>query len=406
MSRRERRDVAIAGAGPVGCALALALARAGREVVLIERREPARFDPSEDIDLRVFALAPAARNLLSRLGAWDAIVRARACAYRHMRVWRAGDTAEIAFDAELVGESALGWIVEGRLLGDVLWRAVQDEARIETICPGAIESLEPGVDEVRITLDAGRSVRARLLVGADGADSQVRALAGIGVDERDYGERAVVAHLRPGRGHEATAWQRFLDTGPLALLPLADGRVSIVWTLPEAQADQVLSLDPEAFGVAVGEASDRRLGDLRLASSRAAFPLRRRLATRYVHGRVALVGDAAHAVHPLAGQGMNLGLLDVSALAGVVSERPDADPGAASALQRYQRLRQGENALAARGFELLHDAYQANANFWPALRSLGVRAIDASRPLKRQIALAACGYGGEVPALSQRLPLP
>jgi 2-octaprenyl-3-methyl-6-methoxy-1,4-benzoquinol hydroxylase/2-octaprenylphenol hydroxylase len=401
----KRADVAIAGAGPVGAALALALARAGHEVCVVERREPPPFVAADEYDLRVFALSPASRNLLTRLGVWEQIERERAAPFHAMHVWRAGDSASIAFDAASVGEAALGWIVEGRLLAAVLWQALSREPRIERVCPGEITALDTATERVRVALADGRALDARLLVAADGADSQVRGLAGIGVRERDYGERAVVAHLRPERPHQDTAWQRFLDGGPLALLPLADGRISIVWTLPAERADAMLALDDAAFGAAVTEASEARLGSLTPASTRAAFPLRRRLAERYFSGRVALVGDAAHAVHPLAGQGMNLGLLDAAALAEVLEPAGDkgSDPGAAEPLLRYQRRRMGDNALAARGFEALHDIYLANSSFWPGLRNFGVGLVDRFAPLKRELALHACGYGGDIPALARRL---
>ena len=399
-----RADVAIAGAGPVGTALALALARAGYEVAVIERREPPGFDPAGEYDLRVFALSPASRNLLTRLGAWAGIERERIAPIRAMHVWRAGDSAALGFDGALVGEPALGWIVEGRLLGAVLWQALAREPRIERLCPGEITALESGPERVRLALADGGSLSARLLVAADGAESKVRTLAGIGAAERDYGERAVVAHLRPEQSHRDTAWQRFLDGGPLALLPLDDGRVSIVWTLPDAQAEAMLALDDGAFGAAVTAASEARLGRLTAASARAAFPLRRRLAERYFSGRVVLVGDAAHVVHPLAGQGMNLGLLDVAALAEALGPGGrDSDPGDPVRLLRYQRRRLGDNALAARSFEALHDVYLANTGFWPGLRDFGVGLVDRIAPLKRELALQACGYGGDVPPLARRL---
>lgn len=405
MTRSRSHDVAVVGAGAVGAALSLALARGGFRVALVERSEPPAFDPDAEVDLRVFALSPASRNLLARLEVWPAIAAARVSPYRAMRVWDAAGSGEIAFDAVMIGEDALGFIVEGRLLQHALWERVAATASIERFCPAGIARCDERADGVELELADGRTMRAALAVAADGAQSPLRALAGLAADTHDYRSRAVVAHLSCERPHEATAWQRFLPTGPIALLPLADGRVSIVWSLPEAEAQRVLALDDDTFGDAVTRASAARLGTMRSTTARASFPLKRQLAPRYADKRVVLVGDAAHVVHPLAGQGMNLGLLDAAALADVLDRAHEAkdDLGAPRVLARYERARAGENALAAHAFETLGSVYGADTPLWTRLRGAGLAVLNALAPLQRELALHASGYGGEVPPLSRRL---
>jgi 2-octaprenyl-3-methyl-6-methoxy-1,4-benzoquinol hydroxylase/2-octaprenylphenol hydroxylase len=248
-------------------------------------------------------------------------------------------------------------------------------------------------DRVQIELDQGDAVAARLLVAADGAGSPLRDLAGIATRGRDYGQRAIVAHVRTERPHCATAWQRFLATGPLALLPLADGRSSIVWSLPDDEAARVLMLDDEAFRAELGVASDFRLGPILATTRRAAFPLKLQLAESYVAERFVLLGDAAHTVHPLAGQGVNLGLRDVTELRDTLVAARDAgrDIAAAHVLRRYARRRRSADTLDALGFDALARIYGWQAPPWAAARALGIRALDRLTPLKQRIAAHAAG---------------
>lgn len=357
MSRRARLDVAVVGGGVVGTAAALSLARLGLDVALLETREPPRWK-TESRDLRVYAFAPDNAALLASLGAWDAVRAARAQPYRRMRVWDAAGGGELGFDADRLGVAELGWIVEHGLLVDRLWSSLPG-AGVQVRCPAAVVALEPHDDGARLRLEDGTTVDARLVLGADGAASSVRTLAGIATEAHDYGQRGVVGFVASERPHEETAWQRFLPGGPLALLPFADGDSSIVWTLPDAEAARVLALDDEAFGRELTTASGGRLGALRATSPRAAFPLRRQLAATHVAGRVLLLGDAAHVVHPLAGQGVNLGLRDVSALVEAVREAQarHADYAAPQRLARWARARRSENAVAAHAFSAINRAF-------------------------------------------------
>jgi 2-octaprenyl-3-methyl-6-methoxy-1,4-benzoquinol hydroxylase/2-octaprenylphenol hydroxylase len=253
--------------------------------------------------------------------------------------------------------------------------------------------IEDHADGVTATLAEGTRLRARVLVAAEGAESAVRTKHGIPFEGRDYGQRAVVAHVATERSHEGTAWQRFQPGGPLAFLPLADGRCSIVWSLPEAEAIRVLALDDDAFRRELGCAFDFRLGEITAASARAAFPLRLRLAQRYVEGRCVLAGDAAHVVHPLAGQGMNLGLRDVACLRRVLraARERGSDLGAEHVLRRYERERRSDNTLAARGFDAIERTYASVSTPVALLRGVALASASGVAPLRRALAAIAAG---------------
>ncbi len=351
MNRRGQVDVAIVGAGVVGAMCALALAKLGLEVALVEGREPPRWS-AENPDLRVYAFAPDNAALLQECGVWDAVLAARAPAYRRMRVWDAAGGDELAFDADALGRDQLGWIIENNLLVDRLWAALP-AAGVRLHCPARVESMEQDEEGVRLRLDNGTRVDARLAIAADGADSTLRELAGLQVSAHDYAQRGVVAFVDTEASNEATAWQRFLPSGPLAFLPFVDGRSSIVWTLPDSEAERVLALDDGAFNRELTLAFAAHLGEVRVVSKRAAFPLRRQLAESYIAGKVLLMGDAAHVVHPLAGQGVNLGLRDVARWRDLVIDAQSrrADWASSHRLARWARECRSANAAAAYAFD-------------------------------------------------------
>ena len=397
MNRRGEHDVVVVGAGVVGAATALALLREGFDVALVEARPAPTWNAADDVDARVVALAPDAVALLDDLGVWKSVTDARACAYSHMRVWDALAAGELSFAAEDRGETALGWIVENRLLQHVLWQALVEAgargAAIQLRVPGEVTAIENDERGVAATLADGSVVRARLLVAADGATSPIRTQLGIAVRERDYGQRAIVAHVGTERAHESTAWQRFQPGGPLAFLPLVDGRCSIVWSLQGNEAQRVLALDDAAFCAELGCALDFRLGNITSTTRRLAFPLRMRLAERYVVGRTLLIGDAGHAVHPLAGQGLNLGLRDVNNLRGQLrrAKARGIDAGAAQVLRRYERERRSENTLAANSFTLIERCFNSESIAVAGLRGLALAVADKVTPLKRVLMDAAAG---------------
>ena len=390
MSRRVRLDVVIVGGGVVGTVAALALAKLGLDVALIERAEPARWHADRP-DLRVYAVAPDNAALLDGFGLWRDIVNARAHPYRRMRVWDAAGGGELDFDADAFGRRELGWIVEHGLLVDRLWAALP-AAGVRVHGPARVQGLEQDDAGVRLQLEDGARVDARIALAADGADSTLRGLAGLRVDCRDYAQRAIVAYVDTAQPHQDTAWQRFLPGGPLAFLPCAGDvgdptmrgrRSSIVWTLPEDEAARLLALDESGFDHELTRAFDARLGQTTLRSPRAAFPLRRQLVRDYVRGRVLVLGDAAHVVHPLAGQGVNLGLRDVIALRDSIlaAQAARADWTTPQRLARWGRARKSDNAMAAHAFEGLNRIFSDDGVAATLLRGSLLGIVGRAPPL-------------------------
>ncbi len=386
-------DIAVVGAGIVGASLALGLARAGWQVSLVEARQPSPWSAALPADLRVYALAQASVELLRALDQWPALQRRRLHPYRAMRIWDAAGAGELCFDASDIARPELGWICEQAPLQDLLWTALNADSRVELRCPARVDSVEMSEEAALLRLTDGSRLRTRLLLAADGASSPMRDALHIDTDEHDYRQRAVVAFVQHALAHQDTCWQRFLPGGPLAFLPCADGRSSIVWTLPEVEAERVLALSDEGFMAELERAFDARLGAIESVSERAAFPLVRRIAKHFVQGRAALVGDAARNVHPLAGQGLNLGLADVSAMLDQVgSAARGGDPGSAAPLLRYGRARRSDSAIAAFAFEGLDHLYSNDKLAFTLLRGPALALVNRIAPLKRLFASHAAGW--------------
>lgn len=345
-------EVLIAGGGVVGAALALLLAGQARiapqRIVVLEPKPVAPPLPGSPPQLRVSAISPGNRERLLRLGAWQRMDATRIASIQHMAVWHHAvppDSPDVLrFDAAESGARELGVIVENAALQGALLAACA-QAGI-TVHTTGLRALRIDAAAAHAVLDSGAELDAELIVGADGAVSAVRKLLHLAADSQGYGQRALVATVRPQRPHGATAYQRFLNTGPLALLPLPEDRCSIVWSATDAHATALLALPADAFNTELTAASAGVLGRLVLEGERAGFPLQRLAAQRYVAPRAALVGDAAHVIHPLAGQGVNQGLEDAAVLAAQLARRPPRESvGALAALRAYERERRAGNAL-------------------------------------------------------------
>ncbi|GAB2510861.1 FAD-dependent oxidoreductase [Lysobacter humi (ex Lee et al. 2017)] len=360
MSRREIHDIAVVGGGVVGAAAALAFARDGWNVALVEARTPAPWQATTP-DLRVYAIAPDSMALLDDLGVGAGVRATRATPYRRMDVWDAAGGGTLVFDADRFARRELGHIIENALLVDRLWAAL-GAAGVVVHAPASVTGFEQTDEAAALQLDDGMRLRARLVVAADGGQSPLRELAGIEAPAHDYGQGGLVAFVRTQRAHGNACYQRFLPTGPVAFLPFADGLSSIVWTLPMDEATRLRELEAEAFARALEDASGARLGAVELASARAVFPLRRQLARSQSAGRLAVIGDAAHVVHPLAGQGVNLGLRDVTTLRALLQPlaRGPGDPGRAR-LERWSRARRSAVARAAYAFEAIDRVFSNDA---------------------------------------------
>lgn len=397
-------DLLVSGAGLVGLSCALYAAQKGFTVALIER-DTLRTDwhPEKNFAMRVSAITPASVNLFQTLEVWDDILSKRVTPYTRMEVWDAASTGRIAFNTEDALHPQLGFIIENDVMQTSLATACQHHENItcfEQACPEALLHYD---DEVQLTLGSGDTITGKLLVGADGANSWVRQTAGFETQLSPYAQHALVTTVKTSEPHHNTAYQRFCPTGPVAFLPLPDPHTaSIVWSTSPEEAARLSALPEDAFNRALMEASEARLSKVECIAPRVHFPLVARHAQDYVQPGIALVGDAAHTLHPLAGQGVNLGLMDVAALIHVLVEaRACADGiGKHRVLTRYQRWRKQHNTRMLHAMQGFKTFYGVETGILPKLRGFGMRLVNQSSFLKRYLIQHAMGLRGDVPGHS------
>ena len=394
-------DVVIVGAGVTGLTVAALLAQSPHSsrlrLTVIDAAARPVFSTDDDVALRVSAVALGSAALLESVGAWEFVQSSRVGVYDRMRVWdesgHADSSSALSFDAAEFAVPQLGFIVENVLLQQALLN-VLDNSDVELIFEAPISALQEEGQKYRVAID-NRDFDADLVIGADGARSFVRKSVAISTRDWPYGQSAIVTHLTPEKPHQNTAWQRFLRDGPLGMLPLSDGRISVVWSTGENTAEQALTASDEELGEMLSAASDYVLGALTVAGPRGAFPLVARHAEKYVLPGVALIGDAAHAVHPLAGQGANLGLRDAAVLAQVINTAlaKDECPGDRPVLRRYERARKGENAQMMHLMTGLNRLFATDSTLVRELRVIGMRLFNKSGPLRDRAVKVALGVG-------------
>ncbi|WP_162195928.1 MULTISPECIES: 2-octaprenyl-3-methyl-6-methoxy-1,4-benzoquinol hydroxylase [Pseudomonas] len=403
-----RADLLIVGAGMVGSALALALQHSGLEILLLDGSPLSikPFDEQSAFEPRVSALSAASQRILKRLGAWQGISERRLSPYSDMRVWDGSGTGQIHFSAASVHAEVLGHIVENRVVQDGLLERLHD-SEIGLLANARLEQMRRSGDDWLLTLADGRTLRAPLVIAADGANSAVRRLTGCETREWDYLHHAIVTSVRCAQPHQATAWQRFTDEGPLAFLPLLrDGQqdwCSIVWSTTPEQAEHLMALSDEAFCVELERAFEGRLGGVLQADPRVCVPLRQRHAKRYVAEGLALIGDAAHTIHPLAGQGVNLGFLDAAVLAEELQHAYERGERLADirVLSRFERRRMPHNLALMAAMEGFERLFQADPLPLRWLRNSGLKWVEQLPEAKALFVRQALGLSGDLPELAR-----
>ncbi|RWR02645.1 2-octaprenyl-3-methyl-6-methoxy-1,4-benzoquinol hydroxylase [[Pantoea] beijingensis] len=383
-------DVVIVGGGMVGAALASGLAQQGFAVAVLEQQPPEAFDAARDPDVRISAIGSASVDLLKQLEVWPAIEAMRAAPYRKLETWE-WQTARVMFDADSLGLPELGYMVENGVLQLALWQRLQQQ-KVSLFCPATLKRIEQYNGGWTLTLNNEEQLQARLVVGADGANSFVRQQAGIGINGWNYTQSCMLITIRAEHDTGDTTWQHFTPQGPRAFLPLFDNWASLVWYDSPARIRQLQALPMAQLQKEIQASFPARLGHFTPVAA-ASFPLVRRHATHYVQQGIALVGDAAHTINPLAGQGVNLGYRDVDALIDVLTHaRNNAeDWSSESVLLRYQRKRQKDNLLMQTGMDLFYFAFSNRIPPLRILRNLGLIAAEHSGVLKRQALRYALG---------------
>ena len=407
MSDTTQYDVMIVGAGMVGATLASALSHLPLKVALVEANMPKLDWPEEGFDLRVSAITRATQQIFETLNIWEGMRTRRVSPFREMRVWDVGGEGSIHFDSADMGETHLGHIVENRVMVAALHENLRADGKVALLCPVTLKSFLACNEAVTVVDSEDRHYECKLLVAADGSRSWVRQQAGISVRGWDYDQHALVTWVKTEQGHRQTAWQRFLPGGPLAFLPLTDGYCSIVWSNAPQQVESLLAMDEKQFACELRAAFDNTLGNILEVGPRAAFPLRFFDADSYIGDRLALVGDAAHTVHPLAGQGVNLGLADAATLAEVIADASQANRniGAHGTLRRYERWRKADNRVMLATMDSLKRLFGSQLPPLKWARNVGLSLTDHAGPIKNVLMQQAMGLSGDLSKIARGISL-
>ncbi len=398
----DQYDVVIVGGGMVGLTLACTLGGSALKVAVLESSPMDTDWPEDSIGLRVSAITHASRKVFKAVGAWQGMVERRVTSYGEMHVWDACGNGAVHFDSAEVGQPSLGYIVENRIIQLSLLQRLQQFDNVELLCPARWQQWHDEQGCLCLTLEDGRVLRTRLLVGADGARSPVRERAGIQTKGWGYDQHALMAIVQTEHSHLHTCWQRFLPNGPLAFLPMHGHYACVVWSTTPEQAAELMAMDAPDFLSNLSEAFEYKLGRVLEVQDRGKFPLRLQHSVEYAKERIALVGDAAHAIHPLAGQGVNLGILDAAALAETVlsTYASRRDIGALHNLRRYERWRKGQNVTMMLSMDGLKRLFSAQSEPVKIVRNIGLNATNGLIPVKRFFMEYAMGDRGDLPKLA------
>ncbi len=396
--------IVIVGGGIVGLTLAAALAKSSVPITLVETKLPSLQEKKEnDLDSRVSAINLTSQRILANLGIWSQLSAASVSPLRKLRVWDHLGGGEITFDSAEIGTAELGFIVENRVLIKILWQHLQNFTHVRLLCPKQPEQIIYEPQQLKLQFTDQSDISADLIIGADGSDSWLRKQMAIPVYKRSYQQQAIIAVAGCEKPHQETGWQSFLPDGPLGVLPLANShQVAIVWSTSLQHAEELMHLPLLDFNFQLTQALKQRLGKMELLTDLKVLPLVMSHAREYVKPRLALIGDAAHTIHPLAGQGINLGLMDAACLAQVLLEAGEkgSDIGSLRTLRRYQRWRKGYNCtmqMAMLGFKEL---FAAGPTWLVQCRSQGLNIMDQMQLLKNKIMYYAVGEQGDLPNLA------
>ncbi|MCK5828833.1 MAG: FAD-dependent monooxygenase [Methylococcales bacterium] len=399
-------DVVIIGGGMVGATVACSLGGSHLSVAIIEQTLPEKFSTEQPHDLRVSALSIASKNILQTIGAWDGVVKRRFCPFRRMRVWEtAGDTE---FNSDDIGYSELGYIVENRITQLSLLENLTEFTNVELIAPVSIKDINYSpLGKTILQLSDGRSIQTKVMVAADGGNSRVRQTVGLGVTSWDYKQHALVIYVETDYEQQDITWQRFVPSGPQAFLPLTGNYGSIVWYNSADEVRRLKTLSNETLINELSQTFPECLGKVKQVLGKASFPLKRQHAQQYIKQGVALVGDAAHMINPLAGQGVNIGLLDAAALAEVLIEAKNKgdEIGSISVLQRYEKMRRNENLRMMTVMDAFYQVFSNDIVPVKFLRNMGLGLAERIFPAKKKVMKMAIGLEGKLPKLAQGLSL-